>query len=421
MSVEGDALGVAIANAVANSTQAMIAAGQPVDRITIFKALGSALFDNFAPDKLETADKIVALVGSIAEGTVLTMVSGKIVGEALPTGLPPIGAAGGDLVDTFPSPHIAPGAVTASKIASGTITDTQVATANKDGAAGTPSMRTLGTGAQQACAGNDSRLSDARIPTGPASGDLAATFPSPSLAAAGPGAGTYGGGSTYVNSVTLDTKGRVTAVATGTPGGGGVAGALSVSQTNVNASVTVNLSTEGTKDWFAPGGSTANPPRGSSGMHGRIIGGELLNGFDWVNVQTLQTAGSNVTISSNAGDDISAPLSSVTTAQQQTTGTNSGPTNWGFRLRCRAGTASRTLKIYVKIGLVDITLTAHLSDGSAADVTSTLSTGNSSTVFVVTFNSATEGEELYVSVLVTGNHATAFNGAYLMFTAATLA
>src|SRR4029079_507598 len=33
------------------------------------------------------------------------------------------------------------------------------------GTAGTPSMRTLGTGATQAAAGNDSRLSDARTPT----------------------------------------------------------------------------------------------------------------------------------------------------------------------------------------------------------------------------------------------------------------
>ena len=38
------------------------------------------------------------------------------------------------------------------------ITDTMVATANKDGAAGTACMRTLGTAALTACAGNDARL-----------------------------------------------------------------------------------------------------------------------------------------------------------------------------------------------------------------------------------------------------------------------
>lgn len=39
-------------------------------------------------------------------------------------------------------------------IGAGTITDTHVAAANKDGVAGTASMRTLGTGAAQAAAGN---------------------------------------------------------------------------------------------------------------------------------------------------------------------------------------------------------------------------------------------------------------------------
>jgi hypothetical protein len=70
--------------------------------------------------------------------------------------------AGGDLTGTYPNPTIAAGAVT----------DTKVATANKDGLPATPSMRTLGTGAQQAAAGNDSRLSNARTPTAHASTHL---------------------------------------------------------------------------------------------------------------------------------------------------------------------------------------------------------------------------------------------------------
>lgn len=54
------------------------------------------------------------------------------------------------------------GTITSAMVTDGTITDTDVAAANKDGASGTASMRTLGTGAAQACAGNDSRLSDYR-------------------------------------------------------------------------------------------------------------------------------------------------------------------------------------------------------------------------------------------------------------------
>lgn len=53
---------------------------------------------------------------------------------------------------------------TGEDLKDGTTTDADIAAANKDGAAGTPSMRTLGTGAAQACAGNDSRLSNTRDP-----------------------------------------------------------------------------------------------------------------------------------------------------------------------------------------------------------------------------------------------------------------
>lgn len=217
--------------------------------------------------------------------------------------------------------------------------------------------------------------------------------------------------------------------------------------------ISLNLTTEGTRDWFTPWGTVNagvnyrlsqlqvnSPPSAGHTCGSKILGGQLQNSFQWLQgsafaVETLYRGGVNMT--SDISDSLFGPVSSTFVPGSESGYTpseigvlaNTNVLNWGFVFTAPADPFSRTLRVYSSLHSVGVTLYVSSSDGSVVFTDVQRDSGltndadpsaSSGSKWTITYNSAQYGQSLFVKLLATKNYQPTDNS-WFTLTAITLA
>jgi hypothetical protein len=204
------------------------------------------------------------------------------------------------------------------------------------------------------------------------------------------------------------------------PAGGTPAVAIS----SANGGATVNLTTEGGIDYFAPAGAGAVQYQTNQDVVTKRFGGFIKETF-WFEHANL----SPTTFTQSSGFSLSwDPADASTNRSSASSSTDQGifdsvAVGMGWLFRVPAGLAERTLKIYASQFSCNTELVCAIIDKSGitadSEVVSVASAAAASVVYTVAFKAASEGASLHVGLRVTagngGNPNIKFAAAALAF------